>query len=150
MEVKTNNALETIELGKKVGSLLKEGDVLLLVGDLGAGKTTLTKGIGISFGIKRVINSPTFTICKEYQGKYKLNHLDLYRLDGINQDFDLEEYFNNKSVVVIEWPLNIKEILPDKYLEIGIYNIDENSRKIVINGVGDRYQQLVGELECII
>ena len=88
----TLNADETIELGKRIGSILKAGDVVLLDGDLSAGKTTLTKGIGNSLGVKRVINSPTFTIVKEYSGNVKLYHLDLYRLDGLNNDFDLEEY----------------------------------------------------------
>ena len=92
----TNNPNETIELGKRIGKLLKASDVVLLDGDLSAGKTTLTKGIGEAIGVKKVINSPTFTIVKEYNGDIKLYHLDLYRLDGINNDFDL--VFLRKSV----------------------------------------------------
>ena len=96
----TKNYLETIEFGNKVGSLLSSGDVILLAGDLGAGKTTFTKGIGQALGIKRVINSPTFTIVKEYHGNLDLYHLDLYRLDGLGSDFDLEEYFEKDGIVV--------------------------------------------------
>ena len=78
-EIITNDFNETIELGYKIGSLLQSGDVLLLAGDLGAGKTTFTKGIGKALGIKRTINSPTFTIVKEYNGTLDLYHLYLYQ-----------------------------------------------------------------------
>ena len=92
MEIYTKSANETISLGKKVGELLSPGDVVLLDGDLGAGKTTLTKGIGEALGVFRTINSPTFTIMKMYEGKYPLYHMDLYRLNGSGMDFDLEDY----------------------------------------------------------
>lgn len=143
----TNNALETIDLGKKIGELLNPGDVVLLTGDLSAGKTTITKGIGLSLGVKRVINSPTFTIVKTYSGyKCPLYHLDLYRLDGLNQDFDLEEYVESDGVCVIEWPYQVKEILPNEYLTICLKRIDEYKREIEISGHGDRYLKMVGEL----
>jgi len=132
----TNNSLETIELGKKIGSILKIGDVVLLDGDLSAGKTTLTKGIGISLGVKKVINSPTFTIVKEYFGNVKLYHLDLYRLDGLNNDFDLEEYIEGDGICVIEWPMQVSEIIPNDYLKVNLKRIDENKREISIEGIG--------------
>ena len=109
----TNNPNETIELGKRIGKLLKASDVVLLDGDLSAGKTTLTKGIGEAIGVKKVINSPTFTIVKEYNGDIKLYHLDLYRLDGINNDFDLEEYIESDGIAVIEWPNQVSELIPN-------------------------------------
>ena len=115
MKITTNSYLETIGFGEKVGKLLKENDTVLLTGDLGAGKTTLTKGIGLSLGITRNINSPTFTIVKEYQGNLNLYHIDLYRLSDLGQDFDLEEYFNLGGVCVVEWPFNVEEILPQEY-----------------------------------
>ena len=143
MELITKNVEETIKLGERIGALLQSNDVLLLAGDLGAGKTTLTKGIGKALGISRVINSPTFTIVKEYQGRLKLYHLDLYRLDGLGSDFELEEYFNAGGVTVCEWPLNIEEILPAEYLKIDIYNINLDERKIVITACGSRYKELM-------
>ena len=73
---------QTIQIGQTLGKYLKPGDVVLLIGDLSAGKTTITKGIGQAIGVKKIINSPTFTIVKEYRGKFPLYHLDLYRLDG--------------------------------------------------------------------
>lgn len=143
----TNNNLETINLGEKVGKLLKANDVVLLIGDLSSGKTTITKGIGLGLGVTRVINSPTFTIVKEYQGKdIKLYHLDLYRLDGLNSDFDLEEYFDSNGVCVIEWPYQVKELIPNEYLCINLNRIDENKREIIISNVGDSYSSIVKEL----
>ena len=148
MELYTNSYEETIELGKKLGLLLQENDVVLLAGDLGAGKTTFTKGIGASLGVKRTINSPTFTIVKEYSGNKKLYHLDLYRLEGMGQDFYLEEYFNNNAVVVCEWPLNIEEILPEQYLMINIYYDGDNRRRFEFIAKGKRYEELKEAISC--
>lgn len=142
----TNDYNETIALGEKIAGLLKKGDVILLDGDLGAGKTTFTKGIGRGLGVKRVINSPTFTIVKEYHGdNVVLNHLDLYRLDGVGEDFDLEEYFNDESICVCEWPFQASDILPKEYLMINITRIDDNKRKFVITSTSV-YDSIVGEL----
>lgn len=142
----TSSALETIELGKTIGSQLKAGDVVLLTGDLSAGKTTFTKGIGLALGVKRVINSPTFTIVKVYDGdKCPLYHLDLYRLEGLNQDFDLEEYMESEGICVIEWPFQVRELLPKEYLMICLKRIDEFNREIEISAVGKRYKDMVGE-----
>ena len=139
---KTNSALETIEIGKKIGALLNSGDVCLLVGDLSAGKTTITKGIGMALGVKKVINSPTFTIVKGYKGdRCPLYHLDLYRLDGVNNDFDLEEYMEGDGVCVIEWPFQVSEILPKEYLKINLTRTGEESREITVLGIG-RYKEI--------
>lgn len=139
---KTSNANETIEVGKKIGNILNPGDVVLLIGDLSAGKTTITKGIGLSLGVTKVINSPTFTIVKGYKGtKCPLYHLDLYRLDGVNNDFDLEEYMEGEGVCVIEWPFQVSEILPKEYLEVTLTRIDEETRTIDVRGIG-RYKEL--------
>ena len=143
---KTNSAEETIELGKKIGSLLNPSDVLLLTGDLSAGKTTLTKGIGISLGVTKIINSPTFTIVKEYKGKCPLYHLDLYRLDGLNNDFDLEEFIEGDGICVIEWPYQVEEILPKEYLEINLKRISEFERSIEVKANGSRYEEVLKEL----
>ncbi len=142
----TANAAETISLGKRIGALLKPKDVVLLTGDLSAGKTTITKGIGEGLGVTKTINSPTFTIVKEYQGEYRLYHLDLYRLEGLNNDFDLEEYIESDGVCVIEWPHQIEEILPEEYLEVTIKRISELKREIEIIAKGSRYEKVVQQL----
>ncbi len=135
----TTSAEETINLGKKIGQILNIRDVVLLDGDLSAGKTTLTKGIGEALGVKKVINSPTFTIVKEYNGNVKLYHLDLYRLDGLNNDFDLEEYIESEAICVIEWPNQVSELIPNDYLKVNLKRLDENKREISIEGIG-RYK----------
>ena len=143
---KTYNQEETISLGERIGSLLNKKDTVLLVGDLSCGKTTITKGIGLSLGVKKIINSPTFTIVKEYKGlKCDLHHLDLYRLDGINNDFDLEEHIESDAVCVIEWPYQVKELLPDEYLLINMKRISEFEREIEITGIG-RYKDIEEKL----
>lgn len=147
LEFITKDFNETISIGYKIGSLLKDGDCLLLSGDLGAGKTTFTKGIGKALGVKRTINSPTFTIVKEYSGDIDLFHLDLYRLDGLGNDFDLEEYFAKDGVVVCEWPNNVSEILPKEYLLIEIFRKEADERLIKLTPKGERYHKLVGDLD---
>lgn len=137
---------QTIQIGQTLGKYLKPGDVVLLIGDLSAGKTTITKGIGQAIGVKKIINSPTFTIVKEYRGKFPLYHLDLYRLDGLNQDFDLEEYIEGDGLCVIEWPYQVKEILPKEYLEIFLERLDQNNRRIKISSHGKRYDEVIGKL----
>ncbi|MBR6071233.1 MAG: tRNA (adenosine(37)-N6)-threonylcarbamoyltransferase complex ATPase subunit type 1 TsaE [Acholeplasmatales bacterium] len=135
----SKSPLETIEIGKRIGKVLNKGDVVLLDGDLSAGKTTLTKGIGEALGVKKVINSPTFTIVKDYKGDIRLYHLDLYRLDGINNDFDLEEYIESDGVCVIEWPNQVSELIPNDYLKVELKRLDEDEREISIIGIG-RYK----------
>ncbi len=142
----TNNYEETIKIGYEIGLKLKGGDTIILDGDLGAGKTTFTKGIGKALGIERVINSPTFTIVKAYSGnKYKLYHMDLYRLDGVGEDFDLEEYFTNDSICIVEWPYQAFDVIPNKHMKITIKRIDDNMREIVIDS-NNYYDELVGDL----
>lgn len=142
----SNNALETINIGEKLGKLLDCGDVILLEADLAGGKTTFTKGIGLGLGVKKVINSPTFTIVKSYSGRVKLYHLDLYRLDGLNNDYDLEEYFDGDGVCVVEWPHQVDEILPKDYLKVDIYKLGEEQRRIVISSNSLKYDKIVEEL----
>lgn len=146
MIIYTKSYEETINLGSIIGSKLNKGDVVLLSGDLGAGKTTLTKGIGKSLGVNKIINSPTFTIFKSYSGNIDLYHFDFYRLGNSAYDFILEEYLSNDCVTVIEWPSSFKEILPDEYLDIKIYRESDFERKILISCVGKKYEKILGEL----
>ena len=134
---KTNNQLETIEVGKKIGNLLNPGDVCLLIGDLSAGKTTITKGIGMALGVKKVINSPTFTIVNEYKNeKATIYHFDVYRLADIDEFYAIggPEYFE-KGICIIEWGELILDALPKEYIKIEILKdaIEENTRHIKIN-----------------
>lgn len=109
---------ETRALGKKIGAILKPGDILLLEGDLGAGKTTFTQGLAEGLGVEEYVNSPTFVIINEYfTGRLPLYHMDLYRVEEEAQLYDLgvEEYFFGNGVCVVEWPEIAKPFLPDTY-----------------------------------
>ena len=144
------NSEQTIKVGYALGSLLNASDVVLLEGDLSAGKTTFTKGIGQALGVTRVINSPTFTIVKTYSGRVNLYHMDLYRLDGLGNDLDLYEYFEGDGVCVVEWPHQVDDLLPDEYVSVNITRTGENTREIKIEGIGEKYKKLVGEIKCIL
>ncbi len=137
---------ETIDLGKKLGRLLRPGMMITLNGDLGAGKTTFTKGIGQALGIERVINSPTFTILKQYQGIYQLSHFDAYRLEGQSDDLGFEEIFDSDDICVIEWPEFIEDILPENRLDITILRQGPQQRQFVFRPNGNIYEDIVGEL----
>lgn len=137
---------ETAELAKKLAKLLQPQDVLALEGDLGAGKTTFTKGIAEGLGIKKTVNSPTFTIIKEYKGTLPLYHMDVYRLEDSDEDLGFEEYFAGNGVTVIEWAHIISDFLPDEMLTIRISHHKDGSREFKFLPKGKRYEQLCEEL----
>lgn len=99
----SRNELELIAIGEQIGKKLIAGDVLVLTGDLGAGKTTLTKGIAKSLGISQMIKSPTYTIVREYEGRLPLYHLDVYRIGDDPDSIDLDDFLYGAGVTVIEW-----------------------------------------------
>lgn len=141
----SNDEQETIALGKKLGELVSANMIITLQGDLGAGKTTLTKGIGQGLGIKAIINSPTFTILKQYVGRLQLHHFDAYRLEDQDDDLGFEDIFEEGGVCVIEWAHFIEDILPKERLEI-IINKNQNKRHITLHPIGSIYEALVKEL----
>lgn len=127
---------ETLHLGEKLAKCFKKGDFVALIGDLGSGKTVLTKGIAKGLGVKsaRYVNSPTFVIIKEYKGRLPLYHFDLYRLDhpGLLDAENFEEYFYGDGVTVVEWADKIKGLLPKKRWEIRMSVSGEDKRNINI------------------
>ncbi len=127
---------DTIEIGCRLGKKLRRGDCVALVGDLGAGKTVLTKGIAKGLGVKdsRYVNSPTFVIIKEYKGKIPLYHFDLYRLNksSVIDGENFEEYFYGDGVTVIEWADKIRKLLPKEHVEVKLKALGESRRKIEI------------------
>lgn len=134
--IKINSEESMIELGELIANCAYPNLVIALVGDLGAGKTTLTKGIGKALGVKRVINSPTFTIMKVYETTNnqikKLYHLDVYRIINSSDDFELEEYFYMDGLSVIEWAHIIDDMLPPNTWEVEIIDLGDNTRKVTI------------------
>lgn len=145
----THGPEETQDFGYKLGTLLREGDIVCLVGDLGAGKTTLTQSIARGLGVDDYVTSPTFTLINEYNGRCPLYHFDVYRLNDIDEIYDLgyEEYLFSKGVSIIEWANMIEEALPQERLDISIKRGKENNdREIVIGGKGNRYLEIIEEL----
>lgn len=139
------NAEDTRSFAKRLSTLLSAGDVLALIGDLGAGKTTFTQGLATGLGVVDRVNSPTFTIIKEYEGRLPLYHMDVYRLDGA-EDLGFEEYFTSNGVTVIEWPSMISDQLPEELLWIEIEPITADEREIKLTPLGERYMQICKEM----
>ncbi|QED46376.1 tRNA (adenosine(37)-N6)-threonylcarbamoyltransferase complex ATPase subunit type 1 TsaE [Cytobacillus dafuensis] len=137
---------ETIEFSKSLAKLLKAGDVIALEGDLGAGKTTFTKGLALGLEIKKNVNSPTFTIIKEYQGRLPLYHMDVYRVEDSFEDLGFDEYFDGNGVTVVEWAHLIAEQLPEELLTIYLYLGENGSRRLVLEPKGQRYEELCKEI----
>lgn len=130
----TNSAEETIELGKKIGSLLQKGDIIAMQGTLAAGKTTITKGIADALGVKDTITSPTFCLISEYEGKMPLYHMDVYRLDGAEDFANLgtEDMLYGEGVSIIEWSEKIMEELPKKTIILKLTPHENGTRTITI------------------
>jgi tRNA threonylcarbamoyladenosine biosynthesis protein TsaE len=132
----SNSVEETIACGERLARRLRAGDVVALTGDLGSGKTVLTKGIAKGLGVKdvRYVNSPTFVIVKEYRGRLKLYHFDLYRLDhtSVIDSENFEEYFYSDGVTVVEWAEKIRRLLPKRRVEVSLSVAGEGKREIVI------------------
>ena len=142
----SNSAEETMELGKTLARVAKNGSVFCFTGDLGAGKTTLVRGIAQGLNIKSVVQSPTFNIMKIYfDGTKPLIHIDAYRLADVNTDIGLDEYIGYETgLTVIEWPDFIKGLIPENAITVNIINLGENQRKITI--ISDD-QELLGGLK---
>lgn len=152
MEILLKGLEKTKEFGIKLGSLLKSGDVVCLNGDLGSGKTTLTKAIGLGLGVDDYITSPTFALINEYKGRMPVYHFDVYRLENVEELYDLgfDEYFYGRGVSIIEWADKIERFLPEERIVLDIkkgIGIDE--RKIIIKIYGNRYKDIIKELKII-
>jgi len=136
---------ETQYFAKKLAKYLQPNQVITLEGDLGAGKTTFTQGLAKGLGIIQIVNSPTFTIIKEYQGRIPLYHMDVYRLEGGDEDLGFDDYFYGEGVTVIEWPSIISDYLPDNFLHIQISKVSEQSRILSLEPKGQEYIELCEE-----
>jgi tRNA threonylcarbamoyladenosine biosynthesis protein TsaE len=147
LDIVSHSLAQTQRLGVRLGELLHGGELLLLDGDLGTGKTTLTQGIAEGLGVQEVVNSPTFTLLKEYEGRLPLYHFDLYRLDDPAEILDLgfEEYFESSGVCVVEWANKAESIWSTEQLRIRLKVVSETKRGLLFSGVGARYSDLLFE-----
>jgi len=139
----------TLKIGRSISRLLKPGDIILLSGTLGAGKTVLAKGIAQGLGInKDKVISPSFVLLRVHKGKHPLHHFDFYRLKTPHDILGLgyEEYFYSEGITVIEWPERLKFLLPKEFLKIKLSTKAANSRLLQFIARGSAYKRLLGKL----
>ncbi len=153
--VTTSSPEETRKIGEALGRLLAPGDVVGLIGDLGAGKTVFAQGVALGIGAKGRVTSPTFTLIHEHMGRIPLYHVDVYRLrtpDDV-ESIGIEDYLYGDGAVVLEWADQVLSILPEDRLDIVIERPDrdgdDNVREISISPHGERYQHMLEELKAI-
>lgn len=140
------NDSDTQQLGEKISQLAQAGDIFLLTGDLGAGKTTFSKGFAKGLGITQMIKSPTYTLIREYDsGRLPLYHMDVYRLEGSGDDLGLDEYFEGDGVCLIEWGEIIKDMIENPFIELIIHKTPEDTRFLTVKNYefDERYQQIL-------
>ena len=144
---------ETRELGAALAALLVPGDVVSLTGDLGAGKTCLVQGAALSLGVKERVSSPTFVLVREYRGDVPIYHLDVYRLDRLQEVLDLgfEDLLDPGGVIFIEWGDAIDSLLPDSYLEVELsISGDDELRLVGVTGRGESWAPRWERLENVL
>ncbi|HYN88046.1 MAG TPA: tRNA (adenosine(37)-N6)-threonylcarbamoyltransferase complex ATPase subunit type 1 TsaE [Ardenticatenaceae bacterium] len=150
LDIMSHSPDHTRQVGRRLARWLQAGDVILLSGRLGSGKTHLAQGIGAGLGIEESIRSPTFTLINEYDsGRLPFYHVDLYRLHGEREaaTIGLEEFFQaGDGVVVVEWPEQAAALLPSEALSVSLSHVADNQRAIVLSARGDRYQALLRAL----
>ncbi|MFC1899424.1 tRNA (adenosine(37)-N6)-threonylcarbamoyltransferase complex ATPase subunit type 1 TsaE [Chloroflexota bacterium] len=136
---------QTQELGARIGKIAKEGDVLLLNGNLGAGKTCLTQGIARGLGIKEHALSPSFMLVRELYGRLPLYHIDLYRLNNLAEitDLGLDEYLYGNGICVVEWAEKGISLLPAEHLLVKIEHRSETERSFSLQSHGKRYADML-------
>lgn len=149
VEMISHSEKETKKLAEQIALFLKAGDVITLAGDLGAGKTTFTKGIAKGLGIKRAVTSPTFTIVKQYEGMLPLYHIDAYRLADSDEDIGFDEYFYGDGVTVVEWATFIEAYLPKEYLEITIEYVDQQTRRVSLQSNSAHFIEIMNQLDNV-
>ncbi|WP_102336378.1 tRNA (adenosine(37)-N6)-threonylcarbamoyltransferase complex ATPase subunit type 1 TsaE [Salimicrobium jeotgali] len=146
MKITSNSPEATGGLAAFLAGKLQPGDVLTLEGDLGAGKTTFTKALGAALGVTKTINSPTFTIIKEYAGDLPFYHMDAYRLEDTEEDLGFEEYFFGSGVTVVEWASYIEDFLPEERLDIRVSYEGEDARSFFFTPRSSHFETICEEI----
>ncbi|RMF88710.1 MAG: tRNA (adenosine(37)-N6)-threonylcarbamoyltransferase complex ATPase subunit type 1 TsaE [Nitrospinota bacterium] len=150
-EVLTTSSEETMAWGARLGALLQPGDLVCLYGEIGSGKTTLTKGIvqGVGGIAKEAVTSPTFTLLHIYQGRFPVYHFDLFRIGSLEEleEIGYREYFQGDGICIVEWTEKGEEILPLERLDIFLsFGEREEERKIILKPQGERFRHLCRQL----
>jgi len=147
----SNSPATTFSFGKRVGERLKAGSIIALIGELGCGKTLLTRGICVGLGVsERYVSSPTFIFVNEYRGRLPVFHIDLYRLDTIAEEFEIGilDYLAkaDSGVIVVEWAEKILSLLPDNYLQVHFQVLSARRRQLELVSFGGRFDGLLREV----
>lgn len=140
MKYISNSEKDTYKLAKRFEEKLHGGEIVVLNGDLGAGKTTFTKGLCKALGVTENVTSPTFTLMNIYKsGRLNLYHFDMYRIEDESEalELGLDEFFNSNGVCMVEWADNIRKMIPKNHITINITKLSENSREFEILGMGE-------------
>ena len=139
----SRSAQETIDFAKRFSKILKQGDILCLRGNLGAGKTTFVKGLALGLKVKKaVVTSPTFVLMNVYDGKIPVYHFDLYRIEGAELErLGYEEFFYGEGVAVIEWAERLKTAMPKEYFSVVFKHGGDDLRALTIKAQGKLYRQ---------
>lgn len=155
VDIVSHSATQTVRVGQQIGRLLKPGDLVLLFGTFGVGKTHFSKGLAAAFGVSEAdVTSPTFVLVNTYRadkkhGHVAIHHIDLYRLEGGAADFDsigLDELWDTDAICIIEWAERISDTMPSEYLGIQIDHLSETKRIMRITPHGPRYEPLLSIL----
>jgi tRNA threonylcarbamoyladenosine biosynthesis protein TsaE len=149
LDLVTHSPEETQQIGRRLGEGARPGDVVLLIGDLGTGKTCLTQGIARGLGINDYVLSPSFVIVRELHGRLPLFHVDLYRLDRLEEteDLGLDDYFYDGGISVVEWAEKAMGLMPPEHLRIDLTYVSDTDRRLRLQPKGKRYDELVAGLE---
>ena len=148
LELTSHSLDDTLKLGARIGELASGGDILLLTGNLGAGKTCLTQGIARGLGITEHTQSPSYVLVRQLQGRLPLYHIDLYRLDNIEEiaDLGLGDYLYGNGVCVIEWAEKGLSLLPREHLMIEIAYLGDTERRLLFHPGSQHYQEMINKL----
>ena len=149
LEITSHSPEQTQSLGVRIGELSLPGDTYLLVGQLGTGKTCLTQGIAWGLGIKEYAASPSFVLVRELHGRLPLYHIDLYRLDRLEEitELGLDDYLYGSGVCVVEWAEKGLALLPEEHLLIEISYLSDTARRLKLRSSGQRYREIMPQLK---
>jgi len=145
VEILSSSPEQTQAIGRVLGARAQPGDVVLLVGELGAGKTCLAQGILWGLGVDEFARSPTFVMINEYEGSLPLYHIDLYRIDaeGEAADLGLDEYLSGDGICVVEWPERSRDAYSVEHVEIKLEHVDETTRKLTLSSTAQRLDNTI-------
>jgi tRNA threonylcarbamoyladenosine biosynthesis protein TsaE len=149
LELVTHSPEQTQQIGTAIGKQAQSGDLILLIGDLGAGKTCFTQGIAWGTGFDGYASSPSFVLVREYHGKLTVYHIDLYRLDNIAEiaELGIDDYLYGEGICVIEWADKALDSLPQEYLLITFEHLTDNERRMRFEPNGPRYFKMIEQIK---